>query len=122
MSGSVSMLHLVVTTVFVLSQDRCEELTLTTGARHDQDPNPGSNGCEPSTLPINFLAVPYSALMSVNAKPYHIKLRDIIRHEVNNLPTSSAVQCCSTQLQRLKRGVSISTLATIILGRPKHEC
>jgi len=44
-----------------------EELIFTTIVRGAQDSNPGSDGYEPSTLPLSYRAIPITPLMSLVA-------------------------------------------------------
>jgi len=55
MSESVSILHLIIKIVLVLSCS--EELVLTTGTHHNEDWNPVSHGCDP-TLPTELSPYP----------------------------------------------------------------
>ena len=43
--------------VFLLSLDLSGELMLTAGVCHDRGHNPGSQGREPSTLPLSYPAI-----------------------------------------------------------------
>ena len=49
--------------VFVLSSCLGDEFMLTAGAHHDWGSNPGSPGCDPSTLPQSYPAIPKTQML-----------------------------------------------------------